>query len=269
MTSDAGNNASPSSFNRNPGASLESVLRTEELRRRPSRPPDYGEKENRALVALAEALANSPATVLQVLANIILAVCQAGSAGISLLTTEDNGKRFYWPAIAGEWKAQIGGMCTPLRDFGPCGDVLDRNRPLLFGRLEQRYTYFEPVKPSVEEALLVPFYVGDKAVGTIWAVAHDSHRFDAEDERILCSLGTFASSAYQVVSSLDALKCQVAEREKAETSLRQSDTALRDFIETATIPMHCGAKRHHPVGQPSRTKPARVYERGVYRTPHF
>jgi hypothetical protein len=38
------------------GASLESILCTEELQRRPSRPPDY-EKENRELVALMSALA--------------------------------------------------------------------------------------------------------------------------------------------------------------------------------------------------------------------
>jgi hypothetical protein len=42
------------------GASLESILCTEELQRRPSRPPDY-EKENRALVKLVCALADSPA----------------------------------------------------------------------------------------------------------------------------------------------------------------------------------------------------------------
>jgi len=37
--------------------------------------------------------------------------------------------------------------------------------------------------PLVEEALLVPFYVRGKAVGTIWAVSHDPQRkFDAEDE---------------------------------------------------------------------------------------
>jgi len=39
------------------GASLESILCTEELQRRPSRPPDY-EKENRALVKLMIALAD-------------------------------------------------------------------------------------------------------------------------------------------------------------------------------------------------------------------
>ncbi|MGH9741975.1 MAG: PAS domain S-box protein [Candidatus Acidiferrum sp.] len=181
---------------------LESILCTEELERRPSRPPDF-EKENRALVALTQALGESPQTILQKLADTILEVLRCGSAGISLLTTADGGKNFYWPAIAGAWKSHIGGG-TP-RDFGPCGDVLDCNRPLLFRHVERRYTYFQPVQPVVEEALLVPFYLGGKAVGTIWAVAHDpSHKFDAEDRRQLLSLGQFASAAYSAVTSLDA-----------------------------------------------------------------
>ena len=55
--------------------SLESILCTDELRRRPWRPPDY-RKENRALVALASALAESPRTILQTLADTILEVSQ-------------------------------------------------------------------------------------------------------------------------------------------------------------------------------------------------
>jgi signal transduction histidine kinase len=213
-------------------ASLESILCTEELSRRPSRSPDY-QKENGALVALSHALADSPRTVLQTLAETILDVCQSGSAGVSLLTTEDNGKRFYWPAIAGQWKPHIGGG-TP-RDFGPCGDVLDRNMSLLFSRLARRYSYFRPVLPMVEEALLVPFYVEGKAVGTIWAVAHDDRRkFDAEDERLMTSLGTFASSAYQVLVSLNAVNSALAEREKAEVALRLGNAELENIIEQRT-----------------------------------
>jgi PAS domain S-box-containing protein len=194
--------------------SLESILCTEELHRRPSRPPDH-EKENRALVALAQALADSPRTILQTLADTILEVFQADSAGLSLLTTQDGGKRFYWPAIAGRWNPHIGGG-TP-RDFGPCGDVLDRNMPLLFRHFERRYTYFQPVTPPVEECLLVPFYVEGKAVGTIWAIAHDDRRkFDAEDERLLSSLGKFASSAYRIHGAVESLKLQEAERKSAD-----------------------------------------------------
>jgi signal transduction histidine kinase len=207
-----------------PQASLESILCTEELKQRRSRPPDY-EKENRALVALVSALANSPGTILQTLAETILEITESGSAGLSLLTRDDDGKRFYWPAIAGMWNPHVGGG-TP-RNFGPCGDVLDRNCTLLFTHFERRYPYLIPVMPPAEECLLVPFYVGGKAVGTIWAIMHsDRHKFDSEDERVMASLGQFASSAYQAVVSIDDLKFQVAEREKAETELRKLTDGL-------------------------------------------
>jgi transcriptional regulator with GAF, ATPase, and Fis domain len=205
---------------------LEKILCTEELRHRPWRAPDYA-KENRALVALSSALADSPHTILQTLAETILDVTQSDSAGLSLLTKDDGGKRFYWPAIAGIWKPYIGGG-TP-RDFGPCGDVLDRDISLLFRHFELRYTYFLPITPPAEECLLVPFYVGGKAVGTIWALLHDDRRhFDAEDERLMQSLGRVASTAYQSLASIDDLKHHVAELEKAETAVRE----LTDGLET-------------------------------------
>lgn len=205
-------------------APLESVLCTEELNRRPSRPANY-EKENRALVFLAKSLADSPRSILQTLAEKILEVFQVGSAGISLLTKDDGGKRFYWPAIAGIWKPHIGGG-TP-RDFGPCGDVLDCNGPLMFTHPERRYAYFLPVKPAVEECLLVPFYVEGKAVGTIWVIAHDNHRkFDSEDLRLLDSLGQFASAAYQTVEFLHAL-------EQQGEALRQSHAELQKVYKEA------------------------------------
>jgi signal transduction histidine kinase len=211
---------------------LESILCTEELRKRRSRRPDY-QTENSALVALARALADSPRTILQTLADTILELCQAGSAGISLLTQHDGGKRFYWPAISGKWKPHIGGG-TP-RDFGPCGDVLDRNTALLFTHVERRYTYFQPVTPAIEECLLVPFYVEGRAVGTIWAIAHDQHRkFDAEDERLMNSLGTFASSAFQIVSSLEALKSHVAVREQTEENYRTLAESLDAQVRVRT-----------------------------------
>jgi hypothetical protein len=68
------------------GASLESILCTEELQRRPSRPPDY-EKENSPLVKLVSALADSPNTVLQTLAETILDITQCSSSPRDLLGT--------------------------------------------------------------------------------------------------------------------------------------------------------------------------------------
>src|SRR5260370_40190193 len=206
------------------GASLESILCTEELQRRRSRPPDY-EKENRALVKLVSALADSPSTIIQTLAETILDITQCDSAGLSLLTRDGKtpdvcGKRFYWPAITGMWNPHVGGG-TP-RNFGPCGDVLDQNRTLLFRHFERRYPYLMPVIPAAEECLLVPFYVAGKAVGTIWAIMHsDRRKFDAEDDRVMASLEKFASSAYQALVHIEDLKFQMPEREKAEAKVRE------------------------------------------------
>jgi GAF domain-containing protein len=219
------------------GASLESILCTEELQRRPSRPPDY-EKENSSLVKLVSALADSPSTIFQTLAETIQDITQCDSAGLSLLTREGRtpdacGERFYWPAIAGMWKPHIGGGTA--RDFGPCGDVLDRNCTLLFKRFERRYTYLLPITPLVEECLLVPFYVRGRAVGTIWAIMHsDRRKFDAEDERLMSVLAQFASLAYHTLASIEDLKLQMAAREKAEAVVRELSNGLETQVRVRT-----------------------------------
>jgi PAS domain S-box-containing protein len=178
--------------------SLESVLFTEELQQRPTRAPDF-KTESHALAVLVQTLADSPGTVLQSLAATILDVCNADSAGLSLLTSDK--QRFEWPAIAGVWRPQIGGG-TP-REFGPCGDVLDLNTPLLFKHFERRYTYFLEITPPANECLLVPFYENGEAVGTIWAIAHnDQRKFDREDLRQLENLSRFASAAHRAVKAL-------------------------------------------------------------------
>jgi len=208
---------------------LNSIVRTEQLLNRPSRPPDH-EKENSALGALVSALADAPRTILQTLADKVLEVLDADSAGLSLLTKDGN--RFYWAAIAGAWQSHLGGG-TP-RDFGPCGDVLDRNTPMLFTHWERRYPYLGSAMPLAEEGLLVPFYVNGKAVGTIWAIHHNNRRFDTEDLRLLESMGRFASAAYHTVESIEELKSEIAAREKAETELRELADGLEAQVRART-----------------------------------
>ena len=183
---------------------------------------------------LVSALADSPTTIFRTLAETIQDITQCDSAGLSLLTRDGKtpdigGERFYWPAIAGMWNPHVGGG-TP-RNLGPCGDVLDQDRTLLFTHFERRYPYLMPVNPAAEECLLVPFYVDGKAVGTIWGIMHSERRkFDAEDDRVMASLGKFASSAYQALAHVEDLKIQVAEREKAETAVRELARGLESKV---------------------------------------
>jgi signal transduction histidine kinase len=199
-------------------ADLDDVLITDDLSGRAPRPPDY-EAENRALVQLARGMVDSPQNILQMLAETALDLCNAQTAGISLLEVSDSGEQiFCWRALAGANRSQLGGT-TP-RGFSPCGTVLDRLKPQLFSDPARHFAYLRENFSSINECLLVPFFSGSKPVGTIWAMTYDDVRtFDAEDLRVLTSLGEFAAAAFQVVSALDSAFQQIAERRRAEDVL--------------------------------------------------
>ena len=177
------------------------VITTAELLKRPSRSPDY-RGENRALTALVLGMANSPSTVLEKLAETALSLCGAHSAGISILEEENGETIFRWRAVVGQWSRFLGG--TMLRTASPCGTVVDRNCSLLVTSPERAYP-LPPVQPPIVEVLLIPFHDGDAPIGTIWVIAHDeTRRFDKEDERLMKSIGRFASAAWTVARTRSA-----------------------------------------------------------------
>lgn len=181
---------------------LAGILATEQLDRRPGRRPDTA-AEIRALLRLQRELAEAPEAFFQKLVKAALSLSKAGSTGISLLN--EPRKRFVWPAVAGPLDVYLG-EGTP-SDFGPCGTVLEQDRTLLMQHPERYFTYLAPIRPALEEVLLIPFHIDGKAVGTLWAVSHDKERkFDAEDRRLLESLSTFAASAYQSLAKNGSLE---------------------------------------------------------------
>lgn len=175
---------------------LETVITTAQLEQRPSRRPDTA-RETRALLKLQRALSVEPAAFFPQLVEAALALSSADSTGISLLNEPE--QCFVWPAVAGPLNVYLG-EGTP-REFGPCGTVLDRNGSLLMQHPERHFRYLEPIRPPLEEVLLIPFYMDGRAVGTLWAVIHEpNQKFDAEDRRLLESLSTFAAVAYQTLA---------------------------------------------------------------------
>ncbi|HTW63101.1 MAG TPA: PAS domain S-box protein [Bryobacteraceae bacterium] len=247
-------------------ASLESILCTEELLQRTSRPPDHA-KENAALVALASALAESGQSILDILAGAILQVTDSDSAGLSLLTSGfatpgDERRRFYSATIKGMWKGHAGDGTQ--RNFDPCGDVLDRNCTLLLRHFERRYPDLLPVSLAAEECLLVPFYVRGNAVGSIWAMMHtDRRRFDSEDERLMRVLGQFASLAYQTLGTIDNLKSQINAREKAEARLRELTRAeVGVILDSLQAQVRTGEEFHRVVVETASDTVVSIDHRG-------
>lgn len=179
-------------------STLEKVLVTYKLDQRPSRAPDY-EAVNKAIQAMDALVAESPKEILQQLVDTALSLCRADSAGVSILEAHSTSDNFRWHAIAGKFAHNVGGGMP--RWSSPCGTVLDRNCALLFQRPEFHFSYQTLVEPPIVEALLVPFHLNQKPVGTVWIIAHTPDRqFDNEDVRILTSLTQFAARAVSAMT---------------------------------------------------------------------
>ena len=141
------------------------------------RSPDY-EAENRALVQLARAMVDSPRNILQMLAETALDLCYAETAGISLLERSDSGEEIFCCAPAGANRSQLEGQLPAASVPAGRSDRLTPPNcvPIRLGTSRISGENF----PPIDECLLIPFFIGSKPVGTIWAMTYDDIRtFDA------------------------------------------------------------------------------------------
>ena len=214
---------------------LESVIATEELYRRPARPPRY-EAESRAMAMLMDVMAQASGqagadAVLQRLVETAVDLCHAHSAGVSVLEQENGHDIVRWRAAAGAWGHYVGGFMS--RDASPCGTVLDRNTPMLMSRPQRHYVITG--LPAIVEVLLLPIHSEGRPVGTVWIIAHDETRkFDAEDHRVMTNLSRFAATAYHLLVE-HGLRTELAAQRAVEAGLaadlmelRRAEAALRD-----------------------------------------
>jgi PAS domain S-box-containing protein len=208
-------------------AALGTMLTIRDLHERPGRPPNY-QADNAALLGLAEHMASAPQSVLQKLAELLLDICKAGSAGVSLLNAD--GRDFHWAALAGSWVADSGNGMP--RDFSPCGVVLDKGAPELFRNPERFYPYLSRVAPPITEALLAPFFVAGKAQGVLWVISHDDTRFCSDDLLMINSLGRIASAACQRAPDREAPLRDI-NAALLVSSLRQHE--LTEYAEAAEL----------------------------------
>ena len=193
--------ASPQDDCGEPTATLAEVDILSELAVRPRRAADH-ERENQALASLAKEMARKPRNMLQKLVETAVELCNAHTAGISLL----EGNVFRWEAVAGVFAAYRNG--TMPREASPCGVCIDRDATQLMHLADRCFPALRN-EPRFVEALLIPFHFQGAPIGTVWIVSHTSdRRFDREDERLVRSLAEFASAGWQLWKSYDLAEQQ-------------------------------------------------------------
>jgi len=175
-------------------AKLSSVLITAQLSARPARKKNSAQV-NAALHKLASRLSGSEQELLDALVSAALELCDAGTAGFSVLYEDE--QVFRWDALAGSLIGAKGGT-TP-RTWSPCGTTLDFGTPQLFSHPSRCFEYFTNSTHQIFEGLVVPVYVGEKPLGTLWVASHDDRKFNKEDLQVLQSFADFCGNAVGIM----------------------------------------------------------------------
>ncbi|HEY4099337.1 MAG TPA: response regulator [Gemmatimonadales bacterium] len=185
-------------------ASLDSVLATDQLGTRPAHALDPS-SERAAVEALVAEMARPSRHVLQRLSEILVGLCGAGSAGVSLLEEPDGPGRFRWHALTGALREQLWGVMPG--HVSASRIVVERAVPQLYIHPARHFEYLRELQPPIVEALVAPLPVGDRIVGAVWVIDHAGQRgFDAEDLRVVTRCAAIAGAVYAAHETIDALR---------------------------------------------------------------
>lgn len=170
----------------------------------PNRPPDLFvtaaalgprnrapslQAELTAVCELSRLLVEDPRVALRQALESARYLCDAGTAGLSLLRSDSAGREIVrWEAISGAL-AHCEGTDTP-RDCSPCGLCLDSGTTILVSRPERAFNSLHNAHPLIVQDLIVPLYdTAKKPLGTLWIAHHDrKSQFTSDDARIMQQL---------------------------------------------------------------------------------
>jgi two-component sensor histidine kinase len=185
------------------------TLVTDRLLSRAAGSPDYL-REKLALQDLARYMSDEPAKVLPRLVQLAMELCEAGSAGVSILERETG--QFRWFGLSGILSA-FEGQKTPRND-SPCGVCLDIEGPILMERPERAFDWIRDANISVPEVLLVPLSrTGLDAIGTLWVVSDTIGHFNSGHARMLTELASFAAMALRMIQTDEQLHAALHQQE--------------------------------------------------------
>ncbi len=185
-------------------AGADDVFVTHELASRPAKNRDY-RSEKDALQDLAARLSDDPEAVLPRFVELAMDLTGAASAGLSIFEPAADGPGlFRWKHLHGAL-ATFEGATTPRND-SPCGVTLDRKGPLLARNPERIYDWIAAAGIVIPEVLLVPLFISEQPIGTLWVVADRCSHFRQEDAEVATELARFVAVALRIINSEDELR---------------------------------------------------------------
>jgi two-component sensor histidine kinase len=139
-----------------------------------------------ALRELSHVLAGDPTAALTCALDIARALCNAGSAGLSLIKpSAANPAMVRWELVRGAL-ASYESLVTPVV-CSPCGLCVQAGAAVLVSRPVRAYAWLEDIRPPIDETLIVPLRdKSGRVEGTLWIAHHgDGLRCSIDDARII------------------------------------------------------------------------------------
>ena len=204
----------------------DTVLITEELSKRRTRASN-GYDEPAEFGKLARHCLESPDDAAEALVESALRLCEAHSAGVSLLEGQSDEARFRCVTAVGRYRAAA--MPTVPRIRSVSDLVLTSRTAQLYRAPGRTFNAFRALDPPLGEILLAPLQLPDRDVGTIWIVRHDDEpHFDRADAVRLSHLATLFLTAHELKASRRTL-------DEAHSARALSDRRMRLLWQAAQI----------------------------------
>jgi len=159
--------------------------------------------------------------------DIALRLCNAGSAGLSVLRQNAAGQAIIrWEAVSGALSSYEGTESP--RDSSPCGKCLDAATTTVLSDPQRAFPCLAATSPTMSQDLIVPLYDElENPVGTLWIAHHDpALRFGAAEVRIAEQLAVVLSRALRVFENDWSHRQAVVALEAHEVESQAADQRL-------------------------------------------